>query len=70
MHFVDEGLDSGPIVVQAAVAVRPADTEATLAQRILAEEHRLYPAAVRLFAEGRLRIDGRRVHVAETGERS
>ena len=70
VHFVDEGVDSGPIVVQAAVAVRPADTEAALAQRILAEEHRLYPAAVGLFADGRLRIDGRRVHVAETGEGS
>jgi phosphoribosylglycinamide formyltransferase 1 len=70
VHFVDEGLDSGPIVLQAAVAVRPDDTEATLAQRILAEEHRLYPEAVRLFAEGRLRIAGRRVHVAEAGEGS
>jgi phosphoribosylglycinamide formyltransferase 1 len=70
VHFVDEGLDSGPIVLQAAVTVRPDDTEATLAQRILAEEHRLYPEAVRLFAEGRLRIAGRRVHVAEAGEGS
>jgi phosphoribosylglycinamide formyltransferase-1 len=68
VHFVDEGLDSGPIVLQAAVPVRSADTEAALAQRILAEEHRLYPEAIRLFAEGRLRIDGRRVHIAETGE--
>jgi phosphoribosylglycinamide formyltransferase-1 len=65
VHFVDEGVDSGPIVVQAAVAVRPDDTEATLARRILAAEHRLYPAAVRLFAEGRLRIEGRRVLVAD-----
>lgn len=68
VHFVDEGLDSGPIVLQAAVPVRSGDTEAALAQRILAEEHRLYPEAIRLFAEGRLRIDGRRVHIAETGE--
>ena len=65
VHFVDEGLDSGPIVLQAAVAVEPGDTEDTLAARILAEEHRLYPAAVRLFAEGRLEIAGRRVIVKE-----
>jgi phosphoribosylglycinamide formyltransferase-1 len=68
VHFVDEGLDSGPIVLQAAVPVRSGDTEAALARRILVEEHRLYPEAIRLFAEGRLRIDGRRVHIAETGE--
>jgi phosphoribosylglycinamide formyltransferase-1 len=65
VHFVDEGLDSGPIVLQAAVAVEPGDTEDTLAARILTEEHRLYPAAVRLFAEGRLEIAGRRVIVKE-----
>jgi phosphoribosylglycinamide formyltransferase-1 len=70
VHFVDEGLDSGPIVLQATVPVHPDDTEATLAHRILAKEHRLYPEAVRLFAEGRLRVDGRRVHVAEMGEGS
>jgi phosphoribosylglycinamide formyltransferase-1 len=63
VHFVDDVLDGGPIVLQAAVAVEPDDTEATLAARILAEEHRLYPAAVRLFAEGRLEIVGRRVIV-------
>jgi phosphoribosylglycinamide formyltransferase-1 len=65
VHFVDEGLDSGPIVLQAAVAVEPGDTEDTLAARILTEEHRLNPAAVRLFAEGRLEIAGRRVIVKE-----
>jgi len=65
VHFVEEGVDTGPIVVQAAVAVEPGDTEATLAARILAEEHRLYPLAVRLFAEGRLEIVGRRVIVKE-----
>jgi len=65
VHFVDEGVDSGPIVLQAAVPVRPEDTEATLSDRILAEEHRLYPEAVRLFAEGRLEIRGRRVHIRE-----
>jgi phosphoribosylglycinamide formyltransferase-1 len=65
VHFVDEGLDSGPIVLQAVVPVEPGDTEATLSARILVEEHRLYPAAVRLFAEGRLEIVGRRVIVKE-----
>jgi phosphoribosylglycinamide formyltransferase-1 len=61
IHFVDEGLDTGPIILQSSVPVEPGDTEASLAGRILAEEHRLYPEAVRLFAQGRLRIVGRRV---------
>jgi phosphoribosylglycinamide formyltransferase 1 len=65
VHFVEEGVDSGPIVLQAAVPLEPDDTEATLSARILAEEHRLYPAAVRLFAEGRLEIVGRRVRIKE-----
>ena len=65
VHFVEEGVDSGPIVLQAAVPVEPDDTETTLAARILTEEHRLYPAAVRLFAEGRLEIVGRRVRIRE-----
>jgi len=68
VHFVDEGLDSGPIVLQAAVPVLPSDTEETLSARILAEEHRLYPAAVRLFAEGRLEVVGRRVSVKDRGK--
>ena len=63
VHFVDEGVDTGPIVLQAAVPVEPTDTEDTLAARILTEEHRIYPEAVRLFAQGRLRIEGRRVMV-------
>jgi phosphoribosylglycinamide formyltransferase-1 len=65
VHFTDDGVDTGPIVLQAAVPVHPDDTEETLSARILAEEHRLYPAAVRLFAEGRLEIVGRRVIVKE-----
>jgi phosphoribosylglycinamide formyltransferase-1 len=70
VHFLDEGVDTGPIVLQAAVPVQPADTEETLAARILVEEHRLYPEAIRLFAEGRLRIEGRRVIVLpEASER-
>lgn len=64
VHFVDEDVDHGPIVLQGAVPVLPNDTEAELAARILEVEHHLYPLAIRLIAEGRLRIDGRRVHVA------
>jgi phosphoribosylglycinamide formyltransferase-1 len=66
VHFVDEGVDTGPIVLQAAIPVRPGDTEATLAERILVEEHRLYPEAVRLFAQGRLEIRDHRVHIRES----
>jgi phosphoribosylglycinamide formyltransferase-1 len=66
VHFVDEGVDTGPIVLQAAVPVIDEDTEATLADRILVEEHRLYPEAVRLFALGRLEVRGRRVRIKET----
>jgi phosphoribosylglycinamide formyltransferase-1 len=65
VHFVDEGTDTGPIVLQAAVTVLAGDTEATLSERILAEEHRIYAEAVRLFAEGRLQIEGRRVRITE-----
>lgn len=64
VHFLDEGpVDTGPIILQASVPVYPDDTEASLSARILVEEHRLYPEAVRLFAEGRLAIVGRRVSV-------
>lgn len=65
VHFVDEGVDTGPIVLQAAVPVMADDTEDRLADRILAEEHRLYSEAVRLFALGRLEIRGRRVEIKE-----
>ena len=65
VHFVDDTLDGGPIVLQATVPVEPGDTETTLAARILIQEHRLYPEAVRLFAEGRLEIVGRRVRIKE-----
>jgi len=62
VHFVDDGpVDTGPIILQASVPVEPDDTEETLSARILAEEHRLYPEAIRLFAEGRLALVGRRV---------
>jgi phosphoribosylglycinamide formyltransferase-1 len=61
VHFVDENLDAGPIVLQAGVAVRDDDTEETLSERILREEHRIYSEAVRIVLEGRYRIEGRRV---------
>jgi len=63
VHFVDEGTDTGPIVAQAVVPVLDGDTEAALAARILAEEHRIYPQAVAWFAAGRLSLEGRRVTV-------
>ncbi len=63
VHLVDEGLDSGPIVLQAAVPVLARDTADTLAARILETEHQIYPRAVRLLLEGRCRLDGRRVIV-------
>ncbi|HXW17879.1 MAG TPA: phosphoribosylglycinamide formyltransferase [Candidatus Acidoferrales bacterium] len=61
VHFVDESLDAGPIVLQAGVAVRDDDTEETLSERILREEHRIYSEAVRIVLEGRYRVKGRRV---------
>ena len=61
VHFVWPQLDAGPILMQAAVPVLPADTEATLAHRILAEEHRLYPLAIQFVLAGGWRIEGRRV---------
>jgi phosphoribosylglycinamide formyltransferase-1 len=61
VHFVDENLDAGPIVLQATVPVRDEDTEETLASRILAEEHRIYTEAVRIVLEGKYKIVGRRV---------
>lgn len=61
VHFVDENLDAGPIVLQAGISVRDDDTEETLSERILREEHRIYSEAVRIVLEGRYRIEGRRV---------
>lgn len=61
VHFVDEHLDAGPIVVQAVVPVNDDDTEETLSARILKEEHRIYPEAIRIVLSGQYRIEGRRV---------
>jgi phosphoribosylglycinamide formyltransferase 1 len=66
VHFVRPVVDTGPIIAQAVVPVHPGDDEALLAERILAAEHRLYPMAVRLYAEGRLRITGDTVVIAGT----
>jgi phosphoribosylglycinamide formyltransferase-1 len=66
VHFVTEGVDEGPIIVQAAVPVLEGDTPETLAARILDEEHKSYPKAVQLYAEGRLKVDGRRVVISGT----
>ena len=63
VHFVTEGVDEGPIIIQAVVPVLEGDSADTLAVRILAEEHRIYPRAIQLYAEGRLRVEGRRVRV-------
>ena len=61
VFFVSEGVDDGPVIVQAVVPVYPDDDEARLSARIHAEEHRIYPAAIRLYQEGRLAVHGRRV---------
>ena len=63
VHFVDEGTDTGPVIVQAVVPVLPGDGEEDLARRILEQEHRLYPQAIHWFAQGRLSIAGRAVEV-------
>ena len=65
VHFLDEGVDTGPVIVQAVVPLYDDDTEETLAARILVQEHRIYPMAIRLFFSGKLRIEGRRVKVLE-----
>ena len=65
VHFVAEEVDMGPIIIQAVVPVLQDDTEETLAARILIEEHKIYPEAVRLFFEGRLEVRGRRVLIRE-----
>jgi len=65
VHFVDEGMDTGPIIIQAAVPVLQNDTEETLSQRILRFEHKIYPEAIRLFSEGRIEVEGRRVRIRE-----
>jgi len=64
VHFADEGVDTGPIITQAVVKVKDNDTERTLAKRILTKEHKIYPEAVKLFAEGRIKIVGRKAIIS------
>lgn len=68
VHFVDEGLDTGPIILQEAVTVDAGDTGETLHQRIHEVEYRLYPQAIQYFCEGRLSVEGRRAHVLVEGQ--
>jgi phosphoribosylglycinamide formyltransferase-1 len=67
VHFLDEGVDTGPVIVQAVVPVYEDDTEESLAARILKEEHRIYPMAIRLALEGKLSVEGRRVVTGNAG---
>ncbi len=70
MHFVDEGMDTGPIIIQAVVPVLDSDTEDSLSERILKQEHKIYSRAIQLYAEGRLKVEGRRVILADGKQRS
>ena len=70
VHFVDQGVDSGPIIAQETVPVLPEDTAQTLHERIQESERRLYPRAVAALAEGRIRVEGRRVIWNEAGAQS
>ena len=63
VHFVDDGVDSGPVILQKTVPVMEGDTEEALSTRILEQEHKAYPEAVRLYAQGRLKVEGRKVRV-------
>jgi phosphoribosylglycinamide formyltransferase-1 len=69
VHFVDEGMDTGPIIIQAAVPVFSDDTEDSLSGRILKYEHKIYPYAVKMFVEGRLEVHGRRVFIKDEKKR-
>ncbi len=63
VHFVDSGMDTGPIILQAVVPIYPGDGEDDLSSRILKKEHTVYPQAIKLFAEGRLKLEGRKVFI-------
>jgi len=63
VHFVDAGMDTGPIIIQAALPVSPDDTEDTLSERTLKLEHKIFPYAIRLYSEGRLSVEGRTVRI-------
>lgn len=64
VHFADEEVDTGPIILQSVVKVKEGDTEESLSKRILAQEHKIYPEAVRLFALGKIKVNGKRVKIS------
>lgn len=68
VHVVDAGVDTGPIIIQAVVPILPEDSPETLAQRILEQEHRIYPQAIQWLAEDRVRIDGRKVIITDSAD--
>jgi phosphoribosylglycinamide formyltransferase-1 len=68
VHFAEEGVDAGPVIIQAVVPVFDSDDEQILSERILKEEHRIYPQAIQYYAEGRLEIIGRTVRVTNSGK--
>lgn len=68
VHFVDEGVDTGPIIIQAAVPAYENDTEDSLSERILKEEHKIFPLAIKLFSEGKITVEGRKVIIKEHRE--
>lgn len=70
VHFVDEGVDTGPIIIQSVLPVQDDDTEETLAARILKEEHRIYPQAIQFYADGAIEIDGRKVRIKSSNKPS
>lgn len=67
VHFVDEELDNGPIILQSVVEISNEDTEESLLERVHAEEHKIYPEAIKLFVEGRLKVEGRKVLINGKG---
>ena len=70
VHFVDEGVDTGPIIIQAAVPAYDDDTEDTLSERILKQEHKIFPYAIKLYSEGRISVEGRKAVITGTREDS
>ncbi len=70
VHFVDEGVDTGPIIIQAAVPAYHDDTEDTLSERILKYEHKIFPYAIKLYSEGKISVEGRKVAVKDNREDS
>lgn len=65
VHFIDDDVDTGPIIIQECVPIYESDTEEDLSNRILQIEHKLYPLAIKLFSDGKLKLDGRKVHLLE-----